>query len=77
MRPHREKGAPDADDQPASDKPAVLGEDKDAQLARAEADGFQQAKFAPALEDVARHDNRQADAASKSPRPPSAWKIER
>src|SRR5436190_359275 len=64
-RPHGGERAHGADAERADDEPAVLGKDEAAQRLRREADGFEQAEFAAALEDIPRDDDAEAGASEQ------------
>ena len=64
-RPHGGERAHGSDAERTDDEPAVLGEDEAAQSLRREADGFEQAEFAAALEDIPSDDDAEAGAAEE------------
>lgn len=63
--PHGDNSARDANTEAAGDEPSMLGEDELAELAATEADGFHQAEFAAAFENVAGDYHGQAGAAEE------------
>src|SRR6266481_499224 len=63
--PDGDQGARRAIPEAADDEPPMLGKHEPPKLPRAKADGAEEAEFTPALEDVARDHDREADAAEE------------